>query len=235
MPATVVMIHGLRGRTDEWMPQRLALEAHGHTVLTPDLPGHGARSREPFSVGEALATVAETVAGCPEPPLLVGRALGAHVAIEVAAGGAAVSGLVAIGCGTEALGWLDDSNRIAFATHQVLPDKGAALGALSATRFSGTVPRHTRTSEPGQFTDTLGRLSSFDTVAALRRIEAPVWLVNGQFDLFRMQERAFLAAARSGTLVRQPGARLARGIRDPRVTAELLVDIVDGHSRRPVA
>ena len=89
--------------------------------------------------------------------------------------------------------------------------------------------------EPGQFTDTLGRLSSFDTVAALRRIEAPVWLVNGQFDLFRMQERAFLAAARSGTLVRQPGARLARGIRDPRVTAELLVDIVDGHSRRPVA
>ncbi|MCU1420397.1 MAG: hydrolase or acyltransferase (alpha/beta hydrolase superfamily)-like protein [Microbacteriaceae bacterium] len=235
MPATVVMIHGLRGRSDEWMPQRLALEARGHTVLTPDLPGHGARSREPFSVGEALATVAETVTGCPEPPLLVGRALGAHVAIEVAAAGAPVRGLVAIGCGTEALGWLDDSNRIAFAAHQVLPDRGAALGALSATRFSGSVPRHTRRSEPDQFLDTLRQLSSFDSVTALRRIDAPVWLVNGQFDLFRMQERAFLAATRSGTLVRQPGARLARGIRDPRMSTQLLLDIADAPSRRPGA
>jgi pimeloyl-ACP methyl ester carboxylesterase len=235
MPAAVVMIHGLRGRSGEWMPQRLALEARGHTVLTPDLPGHGARSREPFSVVDALGTVAAAIAGCAGPPLLVGRALGAHLAIEAAAAGAELSGLVAIGCGTQALGWLDDSYRIAYASHQVLPDRGAAIGALSATQFAGTVPRHTRRSEPDQFSDTLRRLSSFDTLGALRRIEAPVWLVNGGFDLFRLQERAMLTAARSATLVRQPGARLAGGIRDPRMTTELLLDLADRDTRRPAA
>ncbi len=233
MPATVVMIHGLRGRSDEWMPQRLALEARGHTVLTPDLPGHGARRREPFTVAEAVDTVDAAVNGCSEPPLLVGRALGAHVAIEAAASGASVSGLVAIGCGTQALGWLDDSYRIAFATHQVLPDRGAALGALSATRFVGAVPRHTRNTEPDLFADTLGRLSTLDTPGALGRIDAPVWLVNGGFDLFRLEERAFLAAAGRATLVRQPGARLARGIRDPRLVTRLLLDIVEEGTTPP--
>ena len=235
MPATVVMIHGLRGAAAEWIPQRLALEARGHTVLTPDLPGHGTRSREPFSVGEALVTVADAVAGCAEAPLLVGRALGAHLSIEIASVGAAARGVVAIGCGVETLGWLDDSYRIAFASHQVLPDKGAALGALSATQFAGSVPRHDRSSHPDHFADTLRQLSSLDTLAALRRIAVPVWLVNGQFDLFRLQERAFLAAAASAELVRQPRARLASGIRDPLFTSELLIELSERRLAGPAA
>ena len=201
------------------------LEAAGYFVAVPELPGHGRRSDEPFSIGESLVTIAETAAGFDDEPVLVGQALGGHLSIQVAAITGAAAAVVALGCGTQALTWILDSYRIASAAHQVLPDRGAALSALAATTFVGGVPRHTRLSIPGQFFDTLGHLDALNAPSTLARLEIPVRLVNGQYDRFRMQERAFLSAARDGALVRQAGVRLAAHIRQPAATA-MLVDRV---------
>jgi pimeloyl-ACP methyl ester carboxylesterase len=84
MPTPVVLVHGLRGSASEWMPVHTALQERGHTVVALDLPGHGRRTDEPFSIGESLVSLAETIEHFDEPPMLIGRGLGGHLAIEFA-------------------------------------------------------------------------------------------------------------------------------------------------------
>lgn len=226
MPAPVVLVHALRGRAADLDPIRAVLESRGHTVHSPNLPGHGDRTDESFAIGESLVTIAEAAADLDGVPVLIGQGLGGHLCIQAASITGDAAAVVAIGCGTQALSWILDSYRIAAASHQVLPDRGAALSALAATTFIGGVPRHTRTSIPGQFFDTLRQLDDLDTPAALRRLTMPARLVNGQYDRFRMQERAFLRAAGTSALVRQPRVRLAAKIRRPDDTGALLADIL---------
>ena len=196
MPASVVLVHGLRGSSAEWETLRDVLEAHGHPVVAVDLPGHGARVNEPFSIGESLVTVADAVQSLgPATVFVVGRSLGGHLAVECGSLIDTVGGVVAIGCGTQALSWILDSYRIAStSTHHMLPDSGAAMSSAASSSFvragssGGVAPSE-------HFADTLRQLDALDTRAALSRLTAPVWLLNGQFDRFRMQERAFLSAA----------------------------------------
>jgi pimeloyl-ACP methyl ester carboxylesterase len=229
MPTPVVLVHGLRGSSDEWETQRDVLEAHGHRVVAVDLPGHGARIDEPFSIAESLVTVADAVRSLGTAPVfVVGRGLGGHLAVECGSLIDTVGGVVAIGCGTQALSWVLDSYRIAStSTHHMLPDGGAALSSAASSTFvraasSGAV------APSEHFADTLRQLDTLDTRAALSRLQTPVWLLNGQFDRFRMQERVFLAAAADHRLVRQGGVRLAARFRRPLDTARLLLGILEG-------
>jgi pimeloyl-ACP methyl ester carboxylesterase len=226
MPASVVLVHGLRSRSAELEPVRQLLSEAGHDVVAPDLPGHGLRTHEQFSIGESLVTIAEAANTVGGAPVLIGHALGGHLAVQCASLTGDAAAVIAVGCGTDALGWLLDSYRIASNAHRVLPDRGAALSAMAATTFVGGVPRHTRASVPGQFFDTLGHLDTLDTPGALARLDVPVWLLNGQFDRFRFQERAYLSAAAKATLVRQTGVRLAGRITRPDATARLLERIL---------
>lgn len=229
MATPVVLVHGLRGSSAEWEIQRDILEAHGHPAAVVELPGHGPRIGEPFSIGESLVTVADAVRSLgTAPAFLVGRGLGGHLAVECGSLIDTVGGVVALGCGTQALGWVLDSYRIAStSTHHMLPDSGAAMSGAASSTFvragsSGGVA-------PSQyFADTLRQLDALDPRHALSRLEIPVWLINGQFDRFWMQERAFLGAARQHRLVRQPGVRLAARFRRPIETARLLLGILDG-------
>ena len=229
MPTPVVLVHGLRGSSAEWETLRDVLEAHGHPVVAVDLPGHGARVDEPFSIGGSLVTVADAVQSLgPVTVFVVGRGLGGHLAVECGSLIDTVRGVVAIGCGTQALSWILDSYRIAStSTHHMLPDSGAAMSSAASSSFvragssGGVAPSE-------HFADTLRQLDALDTRAALSRLTAPVWLLNGQFDRFRMQERAFLSAAADHRLVRQGGVRLAARFRRPLDTARLLLGILDG-------
>jgi pimeloyl-ACP methyl ester carboxylesterase len=226
-PVPVVLVHGLRGSAVEWMPVQQQLEEHGHTVVVVDLPGHGIRTDEPFSIGESLVTIAEAVAELNSSPVLIGHGLGAHLAIEFASVVPEMKGVVAIGCGTQALGWWLDSYRIASGTHTLLPDKGAAMSsAASQTFVRSTLTETVATTE--HFDDTLRQLDALDTRGALSRLDAPVWLLNGSWDRFRLQERSFLESSASATLIRQHGVRLAARISRPIETTRLLVGILDG-------
>ncbi len=229
MPTPVVLVHGLRGSSAEWSVLRDILEAHGHDVVAVDLPGHGTRIGEPFSIGESLVTVADAARSLGTAPVfVVGRGLGGHLAVECGSLIDTVGGVVAIGCGTQALSWVLDSYRIASTTtHHMLPDSGAAVSSAASSTFvragssGGVAPSE-------HFADTLRQLDALETGAALSRLQVPVWLLNGQFDRFRMQERAFLSAAADHRLVRQRGVRLAARFRRPMDTARLLLGILDG-------
>ncbi|MCL2464420.1 MAG: alpha/beta hydrolase, partial [Micrococcales bacterium] len=75
----------------------------------------------------------------------------------------------------------------------------------------------------GVMTQALRAMSGVDVLGDLRRIEAPVWLVNGRFDHFRGEERAFFAACRDGRLVVVPGAtHLVSLVRPTRFTRAVL-------------
>ena len=66
----LVLIHGATANGRMWAPVRRILEARGYRVLTPDLPGHGARRAEPFSLQAAVHTVVEAVASVEPAPVV---------------------------------------------------------------------------------------------------------------------------------------------------------------------
>jgi pimeloyl-ACP methyl ester carboxylesterase len=59
-------------------------------------------------------------------------------------------------------------------------------------------------------------------LADLADYPGPVWLVNGRFDHFRLDERTFLAACRQGRLVIVPGAPHLVSLAQPERVTDLL-------------
>src|SRR5690606_31975054 len=109
----VVLVHGTRTSHSQWDLQVPALRAAGHDAATPDLPGHGTRRGEPFTLEGAEAVIEEAVrdahAATGLPVHLVGSSLGGmlaiHSAARLAAGtggtGGALGSLVACGAATQ--------------------------------------------------------------------------------------------------------------------------------------
>lgn len=85
--STFVLIHG--SWQGAWCWERLAplLRAQGHTVIAPDLPGHGADSTpfEAISLGSYREVVQQTLSACQEPAILVGHNIAGMVITPVAA------------------------------------------------------------------------------------------------------------------------------------------------------
>ncbi|MGH9497675.1 MAG: alpha/beta fold hydrolase [Terriglobales bacterium] len=84
--STFVLIHGAWHGGWVWNTVAGKLRAQGHTVHTPDLPGHGS---DKTPVGEVtLQTYADRVAAvidaCPEPVVLAGHSMGGIVISQAA-------------------------------------------------------------------------------------------------------------------------------------------------------
>ena len=95
----LILLHGPMASAAHWgsvLPFLLAT----HRVIAPDLPGHGASETGdgPLDADQVLAWLAELVdASCPEPPVLVGNALGGAIAARFAAEhGDRLAGLVLV-------------------------------------------------------------------------------------------------------------------------------------------
>ncbi|WP_311836131.1 alpha/beta fold hydrolase [Cellulomonas fimi] len=180
-PAPVVFVHGVRTSSAIWAEQIAALARHGHETYALDLPGHGSRSGETFTLAAALQTIDEAVRRFPVPPLLVGLSLGGYASLAYAARHeGTIAGVVLAGCSTEI--------------------RGKPVGAYR------TLAHHvSRTLRPtgGTWhvvTDMLAAMKGHSSLADLRRLLVPVWLVNGRRDILRLEERRYLAA--------RPGIRL---------------------------
>ncbi|RNE58565.1 alpha/beta fold hydrolase [Cryobacterium tepidiphilum] len=209
----ILLVHGIRTSASMWRHQVEALSGDGCRVLAIDLPGHGRRIDELFTVEAALAAIdagVSELAGEHGRVLLVGLSLGGYYSIAYAAAHPErLVGLVAAACSTVPSGpGLTGYRFLARLIHR-LPDHGLWLNNLMVRRMlppagaedvlAGGVALEVM--DPGlQATGTLHPLDD------LARYPGPVWLVNGRFDHFRLNERRFLAACRHGRLIVIPGA-----------------------------
>ena len=229
----VVLVHALRTSRTMWRPQLEALAASGHRALAIDLPGHGARTAEPFTLDGAVRAISDGVDAVGGRALVVGLSLGGYSAIAHAARRPdQVAGLVAASCCTRPLRAVVTPWHALSRVLLRLPDRGA--------RFNDVVvgwmlpPAALADAGAGGWalevmTSALAAMAGADPLGDLSRVGAPVWLVNGQLDHFRGEERRFLAACRDGRLVVVPRAphfvSLVRPTRFTRVVLEALDEV----------
>ena len=98
----MVLVHGIRTSATMWREQSEALDAAGVAHLAVDLPGHGARLGERFTLDGALDALDEAVDALPGPVLLCGLSLGGYLGLHWAGGrgldaqgGSRIAGLIA--------------------------------------------------------------------------------------------------------------------------------------------
>jgi pimeloyl-ACP methyl ester carboxylesterase len=208
----IVFIHGTRLTRTYWTPQLEALGGEFRTIAI-DLPGHGSRAAEPFTLDGAADVVAraiETDAG--GRAVVVGLSLGGYVAIALAARRPElVRGLVVSGATAEPAGML---------TAGVL-GLARALDLVARRRLDPVNAWFFRARYPAAIAEPVvaGGFWSTGGAAALRAIAGerfkprlaaypgPTLLINGAYDfVFRPGSRSFAAAARDARRVRLGGA-----------------------------
>jgi pimeloyl-ACP methyl ester carboxylesterase len=222
----ILLVHGIRTSATMWRHQADALRADGYPVLAVDLPGHGSRLDETFTVAGALAAIDQGVQALGGRVLLVGLSLGGYYAIAYAAAYPdRVAGLVAAGCSSVPRGPLLTGYRALARGIYRLPDRGRWLNDAMVRRMlppQGAVDvlaggTALEVMEPGlQATGTLFPLADLATYPG------PVWLVNGRFDHFRLHERRFLAASRRARLIIVPGASHLASLVQPQRFTDVL-------------
>lgn len=198
MNAQVVLVHGIRTSSTMWRAQLAHLAERGIPATAVDLPGHGSRRDELFSLDGAIETIDAAVraAAAHGPVLLVGHSLGGLICTSYvgALPPPPVAGFIGASCTALPRGTGLRAYRLIARTVNALPDQGRWL---TARMLAATLPDETR----GDFAaggyafaaqdDALASLAALDLAAAVQRIRIPLWWVNGQFDQLRTHERLF--------------------------------------------
>ncbi len=229
MAVQVVLVHGIRTSATMWRAQVEHLKQRGNPATAVDLPGHGTRRGEPFTLDEAFATIDRAVrdAATRGPVLLVGHSMGGLLSIEYVGREEAppVAGFVAASCTSLPRGVGLAAYRFLARRFDSLPDRGLGVTTRMLAR---TLPPETRADfGAGGYAfdaqDTaLRSLSVLDLLSALRRIDVPLWFVNGQWDQLRVNERLFQRVARDAELIVVPRTTHLVTAMRPRVFNALL-------------
>lgn len=230
----IVFLHGTRLSRTQWWPQLRTL-GRRYRCVALDLPGHGTRAGEAFSIEAARAAVLEAIdAEAPSGPVvLVGLSLGGYVAIETAEHAPdRLAGLVLAGCSAEPVGptgWpfralatilertparlLDRFNSAFFRTRY----RAALAGPIVEGGFwssGGSVA--VRLLVGRRFLERLGRLWT------------PVLLVNGSLDpVFGPRGDHWAASCRRGRHAVIPRAMHLSNLDRPRVFSGLVASFVE--------
>lgn len=211
MAVQVVLVHGIRTSATMWRSQIVSLRDRGVAAVAVDLPGHGARMAEEFTLAGAFATIDDAVrdAASRGPVLLVGHSMGGLLCTEYvgAEEPPPVAGFVAASCTSLPRGVGLSTYRALARGFDALPDRGMWLTNRMLDRI---LPAHTRDDfgAGGYALDAqdvaLSSLSALDLLVAVQRIHVPLWFVNGQYDQLRVNERLFLRLAPHAELVIVP-------------------------------
>lgn len=225
----VVLVHGIRTSRTMWRSQLDHLAARGVSAVAVDLPGHGSRMHEPFTLTEASATIDRAVrdAAAEAPVLLVGQSMGGLLSVAYAGqkDTPPLAGLIGAACTTFPRGVALSTYRFLTQQFDALPDRGLWL---TRRMLAATLPEDTRADfEAGGYAfDTQGvaltSLGDLDLETALPRIRIPVWWINGQFDQLRIHERLFQQLTPHSELVVVPRTTHLVTAMRPRVFNALL-------------
>lgn len=105
---SVVFVHGMRSSGAIWESQVEHVRAAGHAAVAVDLPAHGARRHDRFSMDGAFEALDDAVAGLPAGPVaLVGLSLGGYTSLAWAARPGTtdrLTGVLAAGCTSDPRG-----------------------------------------------------------------------------------------------------------------------------------
>lgn len=225
----MVFVHGIRTSATMWRSQVAYLTARGNPANAVDLPGHGARRGESFTLAGAFETIDTAVRAAAErgPVLLVGHSMGGLLCIEYAGGDPRppVSGFIAASCTAIPRGVALSTYRLLARGYDRLPGRGQWLTERVLDR---TLPPETRLDfgAGGYAYDAqhvaMRSLSVLDLMTALRRIEVPLWFINGQYDQLRVHERLFTRVAPHAELIVVPRTSHLVSAMRPRVFNALL-------------
>ena len=207
----VLLLHAGIADRRMWAAQVEALEAVGHRVVAPDLPGFGDAALEPPTV-DYVAFAAEQLDG---PAAVVGCSFGGRVALELAgAKPELVAKLVLVAPGLASTEWSEES-KAGFAEEEELLDAGDLAGAADQQARMWLAPdasEEVRALTADMTVRSYDQQLAVDDVRAvwpgpsaetrLAQLDVPALVVVGDADRAEMQE---LAASLAAAL---PNARL---------------------------
>lgn len=203
-----MLVHGIRLSSACWVQLRSLLAPR--EVYAVDLPGHGTRRGERFTIERAVEVVAGALAAADRRCVLVGHSLGGYAAIATAwRCPQLVARLVVADSTLVPGGTLRGAFTGASALLSRLPDGGDRVSARALRRM---VPGQVAEAVIGAgiateaVPDVMAAAAGFDPLGELASYPGPVHLVNGAHDHFRLQERRFLDPCQHGTLSVVPGA-----------------------------
>jgi pimeloyl-ACP methyl ester carboxylesterase len=217
----IVFVHGTRLSGAMWTPQIAALSDEFRTVAV-DLPGHGVRAAEPFTMGSAADALASDIREhASGRAVVVGLSLGGYVAMALAAREPAlVRALVLSGATAEPVG-------VRMVPYLAL---ASVMGRVSDERLQRVNARSFRRRYPAAFaepivaggfwsrggSDALRAISGERFIPRLAAYPGRTLIINGERDLpFRLFAPAFAAAGADVRRVRLAGARHLTNLDQP--------------------
>ncbi len=234
----IVFVHATRFTRTLWYPQLRRL-AGRYRCVAIDLPGHGRRAEEPFSMEAAVKAVDEAIAA--EIPsgraVLVGLSLGGYVAIETAvAHPERVTGLVLAGCSAEGVGVTGWSFAAFARLLELAPDR--LLGLASRTWFRVRYGRGIAgpIAEAGLWpvggAQAVHAIIGRRVLERLGRLWVPVTILNGTLDVvFAPQGDHWAASCRSGRHVTLAGATHLSNLDRPAGFARVVATFTESINR----
>lgn len=229
MKTTVVMVHGIRTSATMWRAQLAHLESRGVPAVAVDLPGHGARMGETFTLEGALSTIDDAVRTAAQNGrvLLAAHSMGGLVSTAYVGGEdkPPVDAFIAASCTAIPRGLGLATYRALARGFDRLPDRGSWI---SERVLDLTLPTETRADfgAGGYAYDAqdvaLRSLSVLDLLASLRRIDVPTWFINGQYDQLRINEKLFVSLVPGAELIVVPKTSHLITAMRPRVFNALL-------------